>query len=329
MSGRIVLCAISAGAVAARFAVPMPDGLDAKGWSLLIVFLAALACLALQSAPMSVIFIGALAIGAGTGTITAAQALAGYSNNVLWLILIAFMFARAFVKTGLGRRIALMMIERLGTNSLRLGYCLSLTDLILAPITPSNTARAGAIVFPIALGLSRESGSYPGATAAKLGAFLLFTAHQANLVTSALFLTAMASNPLAVEFARQVAGVEISWGTWLTASCVPGLVSLGILPYFIYKRYPPELKDTTLARNYARDELRKLGPAGRSAFLLCFFSNLNSSLTHYSNGAAPIYYGSGYIERRDWWRLGFQISVVHLAVWLAIGLPWWRFLGIW
>jgi divalent anion:Na+ symporter, DASS family len=462
-----LLLLIALGAMALRLLVAVPAGLDGRSWSLLVLFFASLAGLALQPAPMGVIFIGALAIAAATGTITATQTLAGYSNSVLWLIIIAFMFARAFVKTGLGRRIALLMIERIGTNSLRLGYCLSLTDLILALITPSNTARTGAIVFPIAIGLAQESGSYPGATASRLGAFLLFTAQQVNLVTSALFLTAMASNPLAVEFARQIAGVQISWGSWLAASCIPGLASMAVIPWFIYKRYPPEIRDTPRARKYAREELGKLGPASRqekilvgvfvllaavwatsllhnidamvaglgglfvllltqvlsandlaeesrawetfiwwggmlsivtalnqslvpkwftahmssaladaspsaalllvvivytyihyafagqtahvvalyipfltiavgagapamlAALLLCFFSNLNSSLTQYSNGAAPIYYGAGYIDRRDWWRLGFEISLVHLFVWLGIGLPWWKFLRIW
>src|SRR5678809_1487191 len=146
---------------------------------------------------------------------------------------IAFMFARAFVKTGLGRRVALLIIQRIGTSSLRLGYSLSLTDLVLAPVTASNTARAGAIVFPIAVSVAREFESTPGPTASRIGAFLLFTAYQANLVTSALFLTAMASNPLAATFASQIAGVQISWTTWLIAASVPGLISFLLVPYVI------------------------------------------------------------------------------------------------
>ena len=209
----------------------MPAGLDAKSWSLLIVFLAALAGLITQPAPIGVLFLTAISVAVLAGVLTPAQALAGYSNNILWLIVIAFMFARAFVKTGLGRRIALVIIRRIGTSSLRLGYSLSLTDLILAPVTASNTARTGAIVFPIAVSLSREFGSTPGPTASRIGSFLLFTAYQANLVTSALFLTAMASNPLAAEFASQIAGVNISWSGWLAASSLPGMLSFLAVPY--------------------------------------------------------------------------------------------------
>jgi DASS family divalent anion:Na+ symporter len=445
----------------------MPAGLDANSWSLLIVFLAALAGLITQPAPMGVLFLTAISVAVLAGVLTPTQALAGYSNNILWLIVIAFMFARAFVKTGLGRRIALMIIRRIGTSSLRLGYSLSLTDLILAPVTASNTARTGAIVFPIAVSLSKEFGSNPGPTASRIGSFLLFTAYQANLVTSALFLTAMASNPLAAEFANQIAGVSISWSGWLAASSLPGAVSFLAVPYVIHKLLPPELKQTPEARQYARSELEKLGPstghekiltgvfvglavvwgtqqlhgidtavaglaglcilllsevlawsdvieetaawdtfvwwgammslatalnqsqvtpwladiardtltgwpalaalialvvaytyihyafAGQTAqvvalyppfltvavatgappllaaLLLCFFSNLNSTLTHYSDGAAPIYYGSHYIDQSTWWRIGFYLSVLHLVIWLGVGLPWWKFLEIW
>jgi DASS family divalent anion:Na+ symporter len=66
-----------------------------------------------------------------------------------------------------------------------------------------------------------------------------------------------------------------------------------------------------------------------SALLLGFFSNLNSTLTHYSDGAAPIYYGSGYIAQGPWWRIGFYLSILHLVIWLGVGLPWWKLLGIW
>jgi divalent anion:Na+ symporter, DASS family len=70
-------------------------------------------------------------------------------------------------------------------------------------------------------------------------------------------------------------------------------------------------------------------PPMLAALLLCFFSNLNSTLTHYSDGAAPIYYGSRYIEQRTWWRVGFYLSILHLVVWLGVGLVWWKYLGIW
>ena len=110
----------------------------------------------------------------------------------------AFFISRGFVKTGLGRRIALQFVKLFGKKTLGLAYSLVGVDLILAPATPSNTARAGGIMFPIIKSLSESFGSSPrDGSERKMGAFLIFTEFQGNLITSAMFLTAMAGNPIA------------------------------------------------------------------------------------------------------------------------------------
>src|SRR5258708_2236908 len=76
---------------------------------------------------------------------TVQDALSGFSNVTVWLIVAAFLFARGFVQTRLGERIAYTIVRRVGRSPLRLGYSLALADLAMAPMTPSNTARAGGI----------------------------------------------------------------------------------------------------------------------------------------------------------------------------------------
>ena len=71
-------------------------------------------------------------------------------DTIVWLVLCAFMISRSVTKTGLGRRIAFGFIRLLGSRSLGLAYALVATDTVLASIVPSNSARAGGIVFPIA-----------------------------------------------------------------------------------------------------------------------------------------------------------------------------------
>jgi DASS family divalent anion:Na+ symporter len=65
-----------------------------------------------------------------------------------------------------------------------------------------------------------------------------------------------------------------------------------------------------------------------SALLLGFFSSLFSSMTHYSTGSAPLYFGMGYVDVSEWWLYGFIISVINIAIWLGIGYLWWGFLGL-
>jgi L-tartrate/succinate antiporter len=76
-------------------------------------------------------------------------ALAGFANSTVWLIFGSFVFAMGYEKTGLGRRISLVLVRGLGGRTLGLGYAIMLADLVLSPFTPSNTARSAGNDFPV------------------------------------------------------------------------------------------------------------------------------------------------------------------------------------
>ncbi|UMZ73841.1 anion permease [Natranaerofaba carboxydovora] len=240
--------------------IPTPQGLEAEAWQLLAIFIATIVGLILQPLPMGAIVLIAVTFTALSGTLSLDDALAGFANSVVWLIVMAFLFARGFIKTGLGQRIAYLMIKRFGKSSLGLSYAIVGSDLILAPATPSNTARAGGVLFPIVRSLCNSYDSEPGPTAGKLGSYLMVTVFQANLVTSAMFMTAMAANPLVVELSAEHLGVQLDWATWALAASVPGIISLILIPILFYKIYPPEIKQTPEAAEFADNELKKLGP---------------------------------------------------------------------
>lgn len=65
-----------------------------------------------------------------------------------------------------------------------------------------------------------------------------------------------------------------------------------------------------------------------SALLLAFFSNLDAGLTHYGTGSAPVFFNAGYVGQGTWWRLGFLLSLAHVAVWFIVGSLWWKLLGL-
>ena len=195
-----------------------------------------------------------------TGTLVIADSMSGFADVVIWLIVLAFMISRGFIKTGLGARIAYKFMALLGKKTLGLSYGLAATDLVLSPMMPSNTARAGGVLMPIMASLARAYGSRPGdGTERKIGAFLTLTAYQVDIVTSAMFLTAMAANPLAQKLAGDLK-VNITWTGWMVAAIVPGLVSLLVVPLIIYKLFPPEIKETPEAVELAKAKLRELGP---------------------------------------------------------------------
>ena len=265
--------------------MPMPTGIDPKAWHLFAIFVATILGLILQPLPMGAIVLIGMTMTALTGTLSIGDALNGFSNSTVWLIFVAFMFGRAFAKTGLGRRIAYWFIRAFGHRTLGLAYALAASDLVLAPGIPSGAARTGGVLYPIVRSLSGAFGSEPGPTAGKIGRLLHLTTYQAHGINCAMFMTAMAANPLIVELARKTANVEITWGMWALAAIVPGLLSLLVMIYVIYLIDRPEITETPQAAQTARDELAKMGPLSRDervvlgAFALTLFLWLTGSLT--------------------------------------------------
>ena len=248
--------------------VPTPDGVEPRAWRLLAVFVATMAGIILRPMPMGALAFVSVSFAVLSGTLTIAEATAGFGSTVVWLVVAAFFIATAFVKTGLGTRIACHFMRLLGRRSLGLAYGFLVTDLILAPAIPSNTARAGGVVFPILKSLCVSLGSDAAlGTQRRIAGFLTLTAYQGVVITSAMFLTAMAANPLAAELAAQQ-GVKITWAAWAVAAFAPGMLSLLAVPLLIYRLYPPEVTHTPEAPAFARERLREMGPMTRDERVL-------------------------------------------------------------
>ncbi|CUH96017.1 putative membrane protein [Propionispora sp. 2/2-37] len=447
--------------------LPIPDGVKPDAWHLLAIFTATILAFILQPVPIGAASIMGLTVVVITGVLKPGQALEGFSNTVIWLIVAAFMFAKGFVKTGLGRRIAYLLMSRFGDSTLKLAYTLSATDFIVAPFTPSNTARGGGIIYPITRSLCSAFGSEPGTSAGKVGKFLMLSAYNSVIISACIFLTGASNNVVVVKLTQELFGRTIAWSQWFIACIIPGLACSMIIPYILYKIYPPELKQTPEAKQLAREELSKMGimtrneklllciftialllwatscitgfdpafvallglslmlivkvldwtdvleekgawdvlvwmgilvnmaaylaklgliswfaqlvsgylsgiswfavllllslvyvfihygfasntahvmalfgafaivavaagaPVLLTAILLGVFANSCSTLTHYACGVSPIFFGSGYITQSEWWRLGFVITIIHLLIWVLIGIPWMKVVGIW
>jgi DASS family divalent anion:Na+ symporter len=467
--GSVILKLLSLVAIyfAIQWFLPQPDSVKPGGWPLLGIFIATVAGLMLRPIPGGAIVLIAVTAVALAGVLPMAQALAGYANPSVWLVLAAFFVSRALIKTGLARRIALLFVRAFGKSSLGISYSLILSDVTLASTIPSNAARAGGVILPILRSLSELYGSHPGKTASMLGTFLFVAVYQGECIAAAMFLTGQASNPLAANFAKQVAGFDITWGSWLAAGIVPGAIGIFLVPWLISKLLPPEIRHTPEAASFARRELEAMGPLDRGqrivlivfvmtcglwlttslhgrgitevallgactlfvsgvltwedaiteraawdvfiwygglvrlgealnefgvtdAFarqigsyfenlgwapllavtLLIYFyahyafasitahivsmfppflalllvrdappglvvyafaclSNLSAGLTHYGTTPSPMFYAHGYVSFQDWWKAGFLISLVNIAVWCSAGFLWWKMIGIW
>eukprot|EP01018_Ginkgo_biloba_P028691 Gb_34265 [translate_table: standard] len=452
------------------FLVPKPVEVTQQGWQLLGIFLSTVTGLVVSPLPVGAwAFIG-LTATVITRTLSFSAAFNAFTNEVIWLVVISFFFARGFVKTGLGDRIATYFVKWLGKSTLGLSYGLTISEALISPAMPSTTARAGGVFLPIIQSLSLSAGSKPNnASSKKLGAYLIQSQFQACGNSSALFLTAAAQNLLCLKLAEEL-GVRIAspWVSWFKAASVPSIVALLATPYLMYKIFPPEIKDTPEAPAMAAQKLNDMGPVTRnewvmvgtmllavllwvfgeklgvasvvaamlglsvllllgvlnwddclseksawdtlawfavlvgmagqltnlgivewmsncvakvlasfslswpaafgilqasyflvhylfasqtghvgalySAFLamqlaagvpgvlaalvLAFNTNLFGALTHYSSGQAAVYYGAGYFELPDVFKLGFIVAIFNAIIWSVIGLFWWKFLGL-
>ena len=243
--------------------IPTPAGLKPQAWHLFAIFVATIIGFILQPLPIGAVAFISVGITGMLKVVSPGDVLSGFGNTTIWLIVSAFLFAKGFIKTGLGRRIAYMIMSKIGDSSLKLGYAMVLSDLVVSPATPSNTARAGGILFPIVRSLCSAFNSEPGPSARKIGSYLMTTTFQGNVITSGMFITSMAPNSLIVAMAAQTAGVTISWGTWALAAFLPGMLSIILIPYIIYKMYPPEITHTPEAKTMAQSEIAKMGPMAR------------------------------------------------------------------
>jgi len=238
---------------------PAPAGLQVDAWHLFALFAAAIAAVVIGAFPILTSSVLALAAAVLTGTIAAEDAYSGFGNGTILLIVVAFLVARAVVKCGLGERLGQLAVSLFGRSTLGLGYSVFLVDAVIAPAFPSNTARSG-VLFPLVLSVAEAAGVRPGSEGRqRLGSFLMFCGIASLTVSSGLWFTAMAANPLGAEIAKGY-GLEISFGSWLVASSVPTLAAMALLPYFLYKVVGPEVTATPEAPRAARAALQAMGP---------------------------------------------------------------------
>jgi anion transporter len=248
------------------YLLPVPEGLKANQWHYFAIFAAVIVGLVLESMPPGAVGLIGLTLAALSGYVEADSgkalrwALSGFSDSTVWLIVGAFVFSIGYRNSGLGNRIALLLVRGLGKKTLGLGYAVALADVALAPATPSNTARSGGTIFPIISNIPKLYGSEPGPTAGKIGTYVMWTAFAVTAVTSSLFLTGLAPNVAALAIAKKTAGVDVNWTQWLVGFLPLGLLLLALVPLVAYFVCKPEIKASPKISEWAAAELRAMGP---------------------------------------------------------------------
>ena len=278
---RIVPAAIATAVLVGMLLMPTPAGLTPDAWRLVAIFATTIVAIILKVMPigvmalMAIVVVSLSQVTADSSGAAVADALDSFSSPLIWLIVVAIMISCGLKKTGLGSRIGLIFIRLLGRRTLGVGYGIAVCDLVLAPLTPSNTARGGGVVHPIMRSIADAFDSDPDkGTENRIGRYLALVNMHANAITSGMFVTATAPNPLVLSYVSQATGgnFNLSWTTWALAMLVPGLACLVLMPLVLMLLAPPELKRTPHAVEFAQAELEKKGPlSGAERVMIAIF----------------------------------------------------------
>ncbi len=313
------------GLAIALWLTPIPEGLTPQAWQLFAIFSAAIFAVVINAFPLltSALLAGAAAVL--TKTVDPAKVFAGFANASVLLVVVAFLVAQAVVKCGLGRRISLRVVSLFGSSTLGLAYSIFITDALIAPGFPSNTARGG-VLYPIILALAESSGSRPeDESGRRLGGYLMFCGLASLSVSSALWLTATSANPIGVSLVAEQ-GLRVGFGSWLLVASVPALTAIALLPLILYRLYPPGVTATPEAPGAAREALAAMGPLSRDEWITAlvfagmiglwiFAGTLNLSLTGVAIAGLGILLAARVLTLED---IHLQGSTLATFLWLAV-----------
>ncbi|HYL37923.1 MAG TPA: SLC13 family permease [Bryobacteraceae bacterium] len=189
------------------------------------------------------------------GVVKFETAFSGFSNSTPWFLFGAVLFGMMASKTGLAKRIAYMLMLRIGNTYSRLLLGLILSDFVLTFIAPSGIARV-VIMATIALGLIEAFGLGQGSNVAR-GMFLILT-YTAGLFDK--FVIAGAASITARGFIESVGGVEVLWSRWLLAYLPCAVITILIAWRLTLRMYRPEKPALPGGAAFLREEVEKLGP---------------------------------------------------------------------
>jgi L-tartrate/succinate antiporter len=268
---RSVVQGVAPVAVAVGLALlPAPAGLSDAAWRFFALFAGTVTALVLEPIPAAATGLIAVSVAAAfrlvepTAAGSARWALSGFANTTVWLIFAAFVLALGYERSGLGRRLALVMVRAIGRRPLGLGYAVALSDVLLAPVTPSNTARSAGTLFPVIRQIPLHCA--PGSPDAqrRMGGYLAWTAFAVTCVTSSMFLTALAPNLLAVEVVRSTVGVHLEWTSWTAGFWPVGLALVAATPLATYAVFRPGGgREAEGAAGWASAQLEAMGGFSR------------------------------------------------------------------
>jgi anion transporter len=186
------------------------------------------------------------------------RAMAGFGTEFVWLLVVTFVLAQAMAETGLGRRIALGLLDRAGGNPSLVLLALLGSVVVLSFMVPTAAGRIS-MILPVVLGIIDAAHIPPGSRFAK--AMLIGTSHMSIMAGIGLMTAAGATVYAAGAFGNLI-NVRWSYPAWM-AAFFPLVLVFTLLTWRVLLRlFPPDRGELSGGAEYVRGELRRLGPLG-------------------------------------------------------------------
>lgn len=188
------------------------------------------------------------------GVVKFETAFSGFAHSTPWFLFGAILFGMMATKSGLARRVAYLIMLRLGSTYSRLLLGLILSDFLLTFLVPSGIARV-VLMAAVALGLIEAFGVGPGSMIGR-GMFIILT------YTASIFdkmIIAGAASITARGLIEQVGHVPVLWSHWFVAYLPCNLITIFVAWRLTLWFYPPEKPELPNSTTFLKDELQKMG----------------------------------------------------------------------
>ena len=196
---------------------------------------------------------------AAMGATKLGEAFSGYANTAVWLIVIGFIMAGCMEKSGLSKRIALMLVNAARGSALKVYWAVALVMVITSFLIPSITART-LLMLPIIVGIGQSFGAREGQS--NIVKALLFIVAMSGTMMSAGILTAHVGNPITVGLIEAATRQTVSWAEWFRIGAPPAFLLAAISVFVLQKMWVPEVKNLGQGQDFVARELQALGKLG-------------------------------------------------------------------
>ena len=239
-----------------------------------------------------------------------------YWDDACWFIMGSLMFAAAFVKTGVDKRVCLMMFRKLAVPNVR--WITLIFFIIISPLAAFISDHALAAMFlPIGMLLYQNSLTKEVPADPELAKMLMIAIAMACNIGGPGAPSGGARNVIMMTYLNDMFGLDIGYFQWITY-CFPFLfVMIPVTWLLLNWRFKPAITSLAPAMNHLQTEIGRMGGWNRKQiialviFLVMVFGWFTEK-EFYNLGIYPVRLGIG------------VIAVAGAVAYLLAGIVNWR-----